>query len=74
MADTAALQWRVREILRRYTVRTHYAASAESRARRYAVFADGNQVGDAGSHSEANAARERLLIADLMALIEGETE
>lgn len=74
MADTAALQWRVREILRRYTVRTHYAASAESRARRYAVFADGQQVGEPASHGDAHAAREKLMLADLMTLIEGESQ
>lgn len=60
-------------ILRRYAVYGHYKASV--RAQKYAVFrkrADGSSecVSEPVAHAEAQAHRERLIVADLLELMQ----
>lgn len=70
------LEFRIREVLGRYNVRNHYAASAEASRElgrctaRYAVFADGNQVTEPVSHAEAQRAARDCAVRDLLALVE----
>lgn len=79
--NAAELDWQLRQVLRRYTVRQHTLATAEHRAAvlvetggwrrgsRYAVWREGVLVSEPTGHAEAHAERERLIIADLTPLI-----
>ena len=63
----------IQAVLRRYNVRTHYAASTGIRGDRrvrYAVWNDaGEQVTEPATHADAKVEREQFISADLLDLL-----
>lgn len=62
MIDRAALL----EILRRYEVRHHNRASTEAGVPRYALFADGRQIGEPASRPTISQRREESMASALI--------
>jgi len=67
MAD---LELEIRSVLSRYRVLQHWKETTEAGTNRYAVFADGKQIGETGAHGVMQAKRTDLIVADLLKLIE----
>lgn len=59
----------IRDVLRRYRVQTHYRASRESGASRYAVFGPDGQLTEPTPSAPAQKAREDLTVRDLLELM-----
>lgn len=65
MAD---LDTSLRAILRSYGTRQHWKESTAAGTVRYALFHEGKQVGETGTHREIQDRREDRIIADIKAL------
>ena len=68
--DRASLDWAIRKELRRHRVLNHYKNSAKTGRTTYAVFVDGKQHCETGSHREMQQVREDLITSALIALFE----
>lgn len=66
----------IRAVLRRYSIRNHWAATRDARrsglagVTLYAVFSGGEQVSSAMSHGDATTCREDRIIADIGSLLD----
>ena len=64
-----AAELEIRAILARYGVRSHWKASTEAKATRYALFRDGKQISAPGGHRELQQRCVDMIVADILELM-----